>query len=297
MNSVNRSYLYAGLTILFWATSATAFKIALRHVDHVQLLFLASLTSTLALLVVLLSQKRLKEALTITKSQLKWSAFLGFLNPFAYYFVLFIAYGLLPAQVAQPLNFIWPIAMVILSVPILGQHLSLRSFFALILSFIGVVLISSQGSFSVFAKSNPLGVALAVGSSVIWALFWLYNVRDSKRDEVVKLFWNFLVATVLCLGVGVFRPNFFSINLNGALASIYIGLFEMGFAFVLWLKALSYAKSTAKLGNIVFFVPFLSLIIIWIVLKEHIYWTTLAGLVVIVGSILYQRAGKAEPNS
>ncbi|MBN1988971.1 MAG: DMT family transporter [Bacteroidales bacterium] len=297
MNSTNRSYLYAGLTILFWATSATAFKIALRHVDHVQLLFLASLTSTVALFVVLLLQGKLKELRITTRNELKWSLFLGFLNPFAYYFVLFIAYGLLPAQVAQPLNFIWPIAMVILSVPILGQHLSLRSFFALILSFIGVVLISSQGSFSVFAKSNPLGVALAVGSSIIWALFWLYNVRDSNRDEVVKLFWNFLVATLLCLGVGLFRPSFFNINLNGAIASVYIGLFEMGFTFVLWLKALSHTKSTAKLGNIVFFVPFLSLVIIWAVLKEHIYWTTLAGLAVIIGSVIYQRAGKAEPNS
>ena len=69
---------------------------------------------------------------------------------------------MLAAQVAQALNFVWPIALVLLSIPILKQKLELKSAFALIISFIGVVLISSQGNITNFEFSNPLGLILAL---------------------------------------------------------------------------------------------------------------------------------------
>jgi drug/metabolite transporter (DMT)-like permease len=39
------------------------------------------------------------------------SAITGALNPFGYYLILFKAYSLLPAQLAQPLNMIWPVTL------------------------------------------------------------------------------------------------------------------------------------------------------------------------------------------
>ena len=80
-----------------------------------------------------------------TGRELLTSALLGLLNPFIYYIILLKAYKLLPAQVAQPLNMIWPIILVFLSVPILGQKIPGKSFIALFISFIGVYIISSQG--------------------------------------------------------------------------------------------------------------------------------------------------------
>ena len=64
---------------------------------------------------------------------------MGLLNPVAYYLVLFKAYTILPASVAQPLNMIWPIVLVILAVPILRQRISWFSLGAMVLSFSGVV--------------------------------------------------------------------------------------------------------------------------------------------------------------
>jgi len=58
------------------------------------------------------------------------SALLGLINPFIYYLILLKAYQLLPAQVAQPLNMIWPIILVFLSIPLLGQKIKgKRGFF------------------------------------------------------------------------------------------------------------------------------------------------------------------------
>jgi len=194
--------------------------------------------------------------------------------------------------VAQPLNFIWPIVLVVLSIPILGEKLTLKSCFALMLSFVGVVLITSQGELSLFNKSNPLGVILAISSSIVWAVYWLLNVKYSQVDPLVRLLMNFFFATLFSFSAGIFFSDFWELNLQGLLGSIYVGAFEMGITFYLWLKALSLAKSTAKMGNIIYIVPFVSLLFINSIVGETIYWTTIAGLVIIVTSILYQQMSK-----
>lgn len=291
MKSQNKAYIYAGLTILFWGTSASAFKIGLKYLDYFQLLFIATLTAVVFLFFVLLFQKKLILIKQFSIKDYSHSILLGFLNPFLYYTVLFIAYSLLPAQVAQPLNFVWPITLVLLSVPILKQKLKLKSLLALLLSFLGVILISSEGDILNMKFSNPLGVLLALGSSVVWALFWLYNVKDSK-DEILSLFLNFIFALLFITITTVVFSDIKAINLEGLLAGIYIGLFEMGITFVLWLKALKLAGRTDKISNLIYLTPFCALIFINIFLKEKIFLTTLFGLILIVIGIVIQQVKK-----
>ncbi|MFC2151862.1 DMT family transporter [Bacteroidota bacterium] len=289
MKNQSKAYIYAGCTIIFWGTSATAFKIGLRYIDYFQLLFVATATTLVFLFFVLLFQKRLALLKQITIKDLSNSLALGFLNPFLYYSILFIAYSLLPAQVAQPLNFVWPIALVLLSVPILHQKLKLKSIFALLISFIGVIFISSEGNILNMKFSNPLGVSLALGSSIVWALFWLYNVKDS-RDEIIKLFLNFLFALLfVCITTRIFS-TFKIESIKGILAGIYIGLFEMGITFVIWLKALKFTERTDKIGNLIYLTPFCALVFISVILKEKIFVTTIFGLILIISGILIQHA-------
>jgi len=288
-----KAYGLAALTILFWSTSASAFKIGLRYIDHYQLLFIATLTAVVFLFLVLLAQKRVSEVISTNTSDIRRSALLGFLNPFLYYSVLFVAYSLLPAQVAQPLNFVWPIALVLLSVPILKQTLTLKSIAALVISFMGVVFISTEGNILNMSFASPLGVSLALLSSIVWALFWLFNVKD-QRDEIIKLFYNFLFALVLVSITTLMFSSFKGINFKGVLSGIYIGLFEMGITFVLWLKALRLSERTDKLGNLIYLTPFCSLIFISIILKEKIFITTLIGLILIVTGIFIQQTRRNE---
>ncbi|NOQ24775.1 MAG: EamA family transporter [Bacteroidales bacterium] len=291
MKPQNKAYIYAGLTILFWGTSASAFKIGLKYLDYFQLLFIATLTTVVFLFVVLLYQKKLILIKQFSIKDYSHSMLLGFLNPFLYYTVLFIAYSLLPAQVAQPLNFVWPITLVLLSAPILKQKLKLKSMVALLLSFLGVILISSEGDIMNMKFSNPLGISLALGSSVAWALFWLYNVKDS-RDEILRLFLNFTFALLFITITTVIFSDIKTLNLEGLLAGIYIGLFEMGITFVIWLKALKLVGRTDKISNLIYLTPFCSLIFISIFLNEKIFLTTLFGLILIVIGIVIQQVKK-----
>jgi drug/metabolite transporter (DMT)-like permease len=239
------------------------------------------------LLVVVASKKTYLIRLT-TRKELASSAMLGFINPFLYYLILLKAYQLLPAQVAQPLNMIWPIILVFLSVPILGQKIENKSYFALLISFAGVYIISSQGRLFTAGHPDLTGVFLATGSSVFWAFYFILNVKD-KREEGVKLLLNFFFGSVYLIITLIITGKLpFETGIKGAVASIYVGIFEMGITFFFWLKALQMASTTAKISNLVYLAPFLSLVFVHYILHEPVYYTTLLGLVFIISGIFIQ---------
>ncbi|MFW6328353.1 MAG: DMT family transporter [Bacteroidota bacterium] len=291
MKDQDKAYIYAFLTIFFWSTVATAFKLSLEYLDVFQLLFISTLTSFLIFLIFLITTGQFKFIFHSTKGEILNSVLLGFLNPFFYYVILFKAYSLLPAQVAQPLNMIWPIVLVFLSIPMLGQKIGYRSFIALLISFAGVYLISSEGNPGNFAVSSPFGTVLALGSSVIWSLFWIINLKD-KRNEVLKLFMNFFFAMLFVSLSLLLFSDLKTINVAGLAGGIYVGIFEMGISFVFWMKALQYARTTDTISNLIYLSPFISLFFIHLFVGEEIYFTTFIGLFMIVLGVLYQKLGK-----
>jgi drug/metabolite transporter (DMT)-like permease len=286
------AYLYAAVAVLFWATSASAFKLSLRHLRVLPLLFVASLTSAVALGAYLSLTRRLSLLRSFTRRDYLTSAWLGFLNPFLYYVMLFQAYSLLPAQEAQPINFVWPLTLVLLSIPMLGQRIKAGSVAAVLISFFGVVVIATRpdkpADILSFRFSNGPGVALALSTTVVWSLFWIYNTKD-RRDEAVRLFLNFAFASAYVGAMLLFLGKLTMPRWQGLVGGVYVGLFEMGITFLAWLKALRSARTTAHVVNLIYLVPFLSLIVIALVVGETIRLSTIVGLVLIVTGIVLQK--------
>lgn len=288
MESQKKAYIYAGFSVLLWSTVASAFKISLRYMNFIQLLFISSLTSILILFFVILIQRKVYLLKNLSKSDYLHAVFLGFLNPFLYYIVLFKAYELLPAQEAQPLNYTWPIVLSLLSIPLLKQKIKTRSIFAVFISFSGVFLISTRGRIFELEFKEPAGVLLALGSSLIWAFYWIYNMKD-KKDEIIKLFLNFCFGIPFVLLALFFFSSPGIRNFKGILGGIYVGFFEMGVTFILWLKALKYSKTTAHVGILIYLSPFISLLFINLIVGEKILPSTIIGLFLIISGIIVQK--------
>ena len=286
------AYLHGLATVLIWSTVATAFKLALGRMDHLQLLLVADAVSVLTLAVILAAQGKLGLLRTLPRRDLFRNLALGLLNPLLYYLILFKAYALLPAQVAQPLNYTWAITLSLFSVPFLGQRLSRRDLIAICVSYLGVVVLSLQGNITQFDFGNPLGVGLALVSTVVWAFYWIGNTKNAT-DPVLALLLNFSAALPCILGLTLATSGLPIFDQTGLLAAAYVGVFEMGISFVLWLSAMRLTTSTAKIGNLIFLSPFLSLVFIHFLLGETIHATTYAGLVLILAGNLLQRGNAA----
>jgi drug/metabolite transporter (DMT)-like permease len=285
-----KAYIFGLLTVLLWSTVATAFKLALAEMTPAQLLFWAALVSLAVLGGVLAAQGRLGLVLGGTRRDYLRSLALGAVNPFLYYLVLFAAYDRLPAQEAQPLNYTWAITLALLSVPLLGQRIARTDFAAAFIAYAGVVVISTHGDPLSMRFSDPLGVALALGSTVLWALYWIGNASE-RRDPVAALFLNFAFGVPL-IGLWCGFTDGFAISLRGGLAAAYVGVFEMGITFVTWIMALRHSENTAKVGNLIFLSPFLSLIFISTILGEEILPSTFVGLGLIVAGLVVQARGR-----
>ncbi len=288
MKMQRKAYLFALTAILFWATIGSAFKLSLRYMEPLMLLLISSFIATVALFITIILQKKLLLLQQLSAKKILTSAALGLLNPFLYYVVLLKAYDILPAQEAGTLNYIWPLVLVLLSIPMLKQKISPWSIVAILISFTGIMVISTHGALSSLHFSNPTGVALAVGSALFWALYWIISLKD-KREAVTKLFLSFCFGLAYTIVLTVISGNFILPGWEGAAGAIYVGLFEMGITFVLWLKALQLSSTTAKVSNLIYLSPFFSLILIHFTVGEEILLSTIAGLIMIVTGILLQQ--------
>jgi len=285
MSDRNKAYIYVALATLLWSGVASAFKIILRELDYIQMLFAVSLTSLLALFLIILLQGKFSQLKSQSGKQILRSALMGLINPFGYYLILFKAYSILPAQEAQPLNWTWPVVLSILSVPLLKQKLRLKSLLGILVSFFGVIIISTHGNPLAMHLSNPMGVTLAVSSSVIWSFYWIFNIKD-ERDPVIKIFTCFAFGIIYITGALFILTDFEIPSTVGLLTVVYIGLFEMGVTFILWMKALSLAGNNARIAGIAYLTPFISLVFIHFIVGETIAVSSVAGLILIVGGIL-----------
>ncbi|GMV66796.1 MAG: DMT family transporter [Candidatus Omnitrophica bacterium] len=284
MKGFRADLFFALLAVLLWSSVATAFKIALEGLTPLHLLLLASWTSCISLAAIITCEKSWPALFHQTRAQWFHSLLQGFLNPFLYYQLLFNAYRILPGQIAQPLNYSWPILFSLFSVLLLGKKLTWRIICGLLVSFSGVVWLASQGATSAVDGNPVAGCLFALGSAAVWSLFWVFNLKD-QRPTVHKLFSCFAFGTILITGSAIGTGGLPELSLRPVLASVYIGLFEMGVTFVLWLKALETSKQKHLITNLAYLSPFISLIFLHQVVGETITRASVTGLVLVVAGI------------
>lgn len=283
------SYINALIAVFLWSTVASVFKISLQTLSVAQLVFYAVLTSTIVLLIIVLIKKLSKEVIEHFRNNYKLIILLGVLNPFLEYILLFKAYDLLPVQEAQTINFTWALMLTYLSIPLLGHKPKLSDLLAGLVCYFGVLVIATKGNPLSLDFSNLYGVFLALLTTVVWSLYWIYNTKINVTP-VVGLFSNFLIAMPLVFIYYIYMEDFVMPDLKGLMGAVYIGLFEMSITFMFWLNAMKLTQSTSKIANLIFIAPFLSLIFIYFLVGEKILLATVVGLVLIVIGLLIQQS-------
>jgi drug/metabolite transporter (DMT)-like permease len=273
----NKALLCGLSAVLLWSTVATGFKLGLEVLAIEQLLLIGSAISWL----VFLGYAAITNSWRIARGDRWLTIGLGVINPFAYYLILFGAYDRLPAHIAQPLNYTWAITLALLAVPILKQPLEKRTLIGIVISYAGVVVLLSTAEQTGNSAWNGLGVGLALGSTILWAVYWLLNTKCSSAPAAL-MFWSFTVGLVLVALACIGGPGLPDLNQQTLAYGAWVGLIEMGITFLLWQQALRLTANAARIGQLIFLSPFVSLVIIYFVLDEHITWGVVVALLVIV---------------
>ncbi len=284
-----RALAFGLVAVGLWSTVATGFKLGLERLTVEQLLLLGAAVSWVVFLVYALVAKEINPR----QVPLGRVALYGLLNPCAYYLVLFAAYARLPAHIAQPINYTWAITLAILAVPILKQPLSSRTLGGILISYTGVVILLLTSAEMSWQSASILGVALALGSTVLWAYYWLLTTREDIHPAGL-MFWSFTIALPVLFGICWLGPGLPAVNLTTLTYGAWVGVVEMGVTFICWQQALRLTANTARIGQLIFLSPFLSLVIIHFALGEEITTGAIFGLIVIVAGLYLARA-KSTP--
>lgn len=287
MKSNNQAVVYAGLAVVSWSTIATALKIALSYQTHFEMLLVASSTALLFFICLMTVQRKWKEVRKLSLKQWRYFAGIGLLNPVAYYLALFKAYDLLPAQIAQPINYAWPIVLLLLLAIFAHQPIPSRKYIGMFISLGGVVLIT-MGSSQTGKTVSAEGIILAALSAVLWASYWLLSNQQREVGASTGLFMTFLFGTVY-LTVAACMIGIHNYTLAGLFSGMYVGCFEIAIPFILFGMAMRKSTNPALINQMCYLSPFLSLFFITLILKEQIAITTYIGLSLIVGGILYNQ--------
>ena len=271
---------------------ATAFKWALEFNTPMALITLAATVSWCFFGVRVIGADSLKSMREMKSALVIRCLLLGLLNPAFYYCILFTAYDLLPAQDAMAINYTWGLTLPLVA-SLFSRTLPTKYETGLaLLSYLGILVIATNGNLGSLEFDQPAGVALALFSTVIWGLSWVVNSRivDANNiDPELALFLNFSAALPVLWIVTGLTGQLPSVSMGSLLGGLYVGLFEMGIAFVLWMNAMRLTDNPLRISSLIFLAPPLSLLLIGTVLNETIAGSTLVGLVIILVGLAGQQ--------
>ena len=211
---------------------------------------------------------------------------LGFWGLFMYSALYYFGIDELGSQEACILNYLWPMMIVIFACIILKERLTVRKVAAMIMSFAGIVVLTlGQGEGA--SGNRLLGIAACVAAAVCYGLFSVLNKKHSLSQGVAMM-WFWLTTAVCSFAASLIFESPQPISGWAWTGLAWLGVVVNAVAYLLWAIALKNSEDSAKIANLAYLVPFLSIILSAIVLKEQITVSAVLALILIVGGILLQ---------
>jgi drug/metabolite transporter (DMT)-like permease len=283
---MKKAYIFAFIATLLWGSTASVIKLLLKDLNSIQILMFASFFASIGLFLIVIFQNKFSIIKNYKMKDYFRFACMGFIGVFLYYLFLYIALDYLKAQEAFIINYLWPIMIVLFAIPILGEKFNFRKIIAVILSFIGVVIIVTHGDLQQLSFDKPIGVIFAIIGAVCYGLFSVLGKKHND-DRTVSMMFYYVFSffySVIAIYLFSFFPSISGIQIVGLL---WIGFFTSGGAFLLWFLALKNGDTT-KISNIAFITPFVSLVYIYFLLDEKISVYSIIGLLFIIFGIFVQ---------
>lgn len=283
---MKKNYIYAFFTIFIWATMASVVKLLLTDIPNMEALSVSSIIAFLFLLIVNIKSGTIKQMSSYLVKDYFAMAGLGFLGLFLYSALYYYGLAQLTSQEACILNYLWPIMIVVFSCIILKEKMTLPKALAMVCSFLGIVILST-GSGGTATGNVTLGIISCIVAAACYGLFSVLNKKaDYNQNIAMMVIW---LVVAVCSGIlGLMTESWQPISGIQWLGMLWLGVVIDAVAYLLWALALRGIENTAKIANLAYLVPFLSLVVSAVLLKEQIQMRAILALVFIVGGMLLQ---------
>ena len=266
-------------------------KLLLGSLNSIQVLSASALFAAIFLLIVNIATGNIKKLKSYKLKDYLIITLIGLPGTFLYYVFYYTGTSKMLASQAFIINYLWPIMSVVFACIILKEKVTARKCIAIAMSFFGVVVVTG-GDLARFNGDMLVGASFCILGAISYGLFTALN-QKVHYDKRLSMMLFYVTTFILTSIINVATGNTFTLSLVQTLGLAWNGMFSMGIANTAWALALESGK-TAKISNLAYITPFLSLIWTSLFLKEEISVYSVLGLAVIVLGILIQLREKKK---
>jgi drug/metabolite transporter (DMT)-like permease len=236
-------------------------------------------------------QRKIPILLKYEKKDLLRMFGMGFLGIYIYYILLYGSFSLIPAGQANVMNYLWPIFVVIFSIPILKEKFNYKTILAISISFLGALITFTKGNLSAFTHEYASGYLLAILAAICYGLFSVLG-KKFEYEKTSSMFVYYLSAVILIIPTTIVVSEFVvPKTLTTIIPLLLIGGLTSSIGFIFWFKALKLGH-THKTANLIYAVPFLAMIWTYLLNSEPFSISSIIGLILIATGIFVQLKNK-----
>lgn len=283
MNTKSRYYLSAVAAIFFWGSSFVGTKLAYASFGPLTVCFLR-----FALSLVILKMIRIvrHDNRKLEKQDVPIMLATGLLGISVYYACENYALTLTSASAASLISGAYPAITALIGVLFYHVHVTKRQAAGILMAMIGIVILTSGGSFS--GSNVRLGNAILIFDGFLWAFynFLVPHIRPCYSVLSITYYQTLLALPFLIPGLFLENHAGMIITPSAILALLYLAIGCSVLAYLLYnfsLRGISPAAAAAIMN----LMPVFGLLLSAIILKESITPASAAGgIIVILGVLL-----------
>jgi drug/metabolite transporter (DMT)-like permease len=293
---MNKDKIFISLLLILisfiWAGSFIAVDQTVGEIAPIDLGFLRFFVATPFMILVLLLRKNAKYP---PLKELPSLAVLGLTGVTLIYIFQFIGIEYTTAATSGVLININVIFILILSVFLLNEKLTVKKGAGVAISFIGVVVVMLAQMINeniVFSNIFLIGAILVILSALCWAVYSIVGKNLLKKyDTIAVTTYSFILGTIFFLPVVI--PGIFdvmgNISFNGWAAILYLALLCSVFGYVGWYYALKKTEAS-KAAVFLNLIPFFTIILSFFFGEQPTVPFVLGAILIIYGVYLTQKS-------
>lgn len=289
MKNKNAYHVYAIITIVFWSLAYVLTRLSLQYFTSYSLGFLRYLIASGTLTVIVIAGR-----IKVPQKQDLGLFILSGASGFFLYMVLFNqGQSMVTAATGSVVIATVPVITALLAYVIDKEYLQTSQWVAIIIAFIGVVVLTLLGGNSF---SFNRGLAWLLPAAVALSTYNMIQRRLTKRYTAVQASaYSIFFGTIM---LAVFAPRAF-----GELAAappiqvvylLVLGVFSSAAAYVCWSKAFAGAPKASSVSNYMFITPFVTSILGFLLADEVPDRATLGGGAIILLGVCIFNFGRSK---
>ncbi|PID45065.1 MAG: EamA family transporter [Proteobacteria bacterium] len=266
------SYLFLILATLFWSGNFVISRGMHADIPPLSL----SLWRWLAALVILclFAGRRFFQQRTLVKKHIAFITIQGLLGVAAFNTLIYLAVQSTTAINAVLINSCIPVLIVLCSLVLYRETMSVRQYLGVLISLAGVLLIIARGDFETLREVsfNP-GDILVLVAALVWALYST-NLKKYPKELHPFTYQTGIVITgllfILPFYIGeISLGKGMSVTVSTVATIFYVALFASVLAFIFWNKAVRHIGAN-RAGPFIHLMPVFSTILAVIFLGESL---------------------------